>query len=156
MATRLYDPYEHADQMGVRIFRHTLRDCYGAWAPGKRAILLDRNVPAEFEIPVLAHECDHAEHNDPPGHHARYEARADLHAAQRLIDVAKFDDLMSVHTDYDLVCLELGVTREQLVQFVKFRKQQIEQKLQLHRFGQAVYRRPKMGAGQYEAKYEVA
>lgn len=156
MATPLYDPYAHADQMGVRIYRHTLHDCYGAWIPGKRAILLDRNIPAEFEVPVLAHECDHAEHNDPPGHHVRYEARANLHAAQRLIVVARFDDLMSVHTDYDLVCLELGVTREQLIEFAKFRRDQIAKKLRLHRLGQAVYMGPKMGAGQYIAKFEVA
>lgn len=156
MAQTLYDPREHADEMKVPIIRHTLRGLHAAWIPGKRVILLNRNIPSELETPVLAHECDHAEHDDPPGHHRRYESRADLHAAQRLIDAREFGILTSVYTDYDRICIELGVTREQFLAFREYRSQQVAHVRRVERIGDAVYVDPKMGAGQWAMKYEVA
>lgn len=156
MAKPLYDPREHADQMKVPIIRHTLHGLHGAWVPGKRVILLNRSIPPELEIPVLAHECDHAEHDDPAGHHPKYEARANLHAAQRLIDVEEFDVLTTMYADYDRICLEIGITREQFLAFRSHRERHIAKALRLERIGEAVYKDAKMGAGQWTMKFEVA
>lgn len=73
--TTLYDAWEHADSMKIPVVRRKLTMNYGGWFPAQRLIILDIDLPQEFEMPILAHECDHAEHNDPPGHHHRFEAR---------------------------------------------------------------------------------
>lgn len=156
MASPLYDPREHAEEMKVPIIRHTLDGIYGAWIPGKRVILLSRTIPAELEVPVLAHECDHAEHDDPAGHHPKYETRANLHAALRLIDEDEFEVLTTMYADYDRICLELGITREQFLAYRDYRSRIIEESTRIERIGEAVYVEPKMGAGQWAMKFEVA
>ena len=117
-----YDPRQHADEMNVQIIYHSLRDNYGVWVPERRIIIIDRNCPAHMQTPVLAHECDHAQHNDPAGHHARKEARANLNSARRLISPSEFDALTVMYPDYDRICLELGVTREQFTAYATWRK----------------------------------
>lgn len=156
MVTTLYDAWEHADSMEIPVVRRKLTMNYGGWFPAQRLIILDIDLPQEFEMPILAHECDHAEHNDPPGHHHRFEARANLHSAQRLIDPREFDAQTAMTQDYDRICLELGVTREQFVAYNEYRKRQREEALRFERLGDVVYLDPKMGEGQWAMRIGVA
>lgn len=117
MTPQVYDPHAHAEKMGVRIIYHPLRASKGIWVPDKRIILCRPNLRPFVERAVLAHECVHAEHNDPAGHHPRNEARANLIAAQRLIDPREWSELTRVYSDYDHICLELGITREQFMAY---------------------------------------
>lgn len=103
--------------MNVRIVYHPLRANKGLWVPDRRMILCRPNMRPFIERAVLAHECAHAEHNDPSGHHARNEARANLVAAQRLIDPREWSELTRVYSDYDRICVELGITREQFIAY---------------------------------------
>lgn len=122
-----YDPRQHADEMEVKIVYHSLSDNWGVWVPERRMIIVDRGCPAHLVTPVLAHECDHAEHRDPAGHHPRNEARANLNSARRLASIAEFDALTSAYTDYDRICIELGLTREQFTAMAQWRTAQLEQ-----------------------------
>ena len=70
-----------------------------------------------MERAVLAHECAHAENNDPAGHHPRNESRANLAAAQRLINPREWNALTRVYGDYDRICVDLGITREQFIAY---------------------------------------
>lgn len=83
-------------------------------------ILLDPNVNPALKIAVLTHECFHVVNNDPGGHNPRNEARANLMSALTLIDPSKWADLTSVHSDYDHICLELGITRAQFMAYYQF------------------------------------
>lgn len=156
MTQQLYDPRAHADEMRVRIIYHSLKDMYGAWNPVRRTILLDRQIPPGFETAILAHECVHAEHNDPGGHHPRHERRAHLNSARRLINVDEWDKQTAMHGDYDRICGEFGITRQQFLAFRDFRKRQLASDARMERIGDAVYVNPKMGSGQWAMKLEVA
>lgn len=117
MKPQLYDPHAHAERMNVRIVYHPLRSAKGLWVPDKRLILIRPGMRTYIERAVLAHECVHAEHNDPAGHCPRNEARANLIAAKRLIDPREWHALTRAYPDYDRICLELGVTREQFIAY---------------------------------------
>lgn len=119
MTAQTYDPHEHARRLGVQIVHHTLRSTKGLWVPSRRMVLIGRGLRPFMERAVLAHELDHAEHDDPPGHHPRNEARANLHAAQRLIDPREWYALTRIYPDYDKICIELGITREQFVAYAE-------------------------------------
>lgn len=149
-----YDPVEHLDRMEVRLVRHTLNDLSAAWIPSRRMVILDRNVAAEHERPVLAHECSHVEHNDPGGHYPRAEHRANLISGLRLVDPSEWQALTTAHADYDRICLELGIVRGQFLALHKHFSNNRTHRLE--RYGQAVYADPKMGAGQWSMKFEVA
>ncbi|MCW2286934.1 hypothetical protein EDF60_1579 [Leucobacter luti] len=69
---------------------------------------------------VLTHEYLHVVNNDPGGHNPRNEARANLMAALTLIDPNRWSDLTSIHSDYDHICLELGITRAQFMAYYQF------------------------------------
>lgn len=108
-----YDPWEHADQLGIPIYRHPLRTAPGMWLPDQRAIIIRPRLRGFEERSVLAHEIVHAEWNDPAGHNGKAERRAHRIAAERLIDRRELNALGQLygHID-DRLCHELGVTRE--------------------------------------------
>jgi len=109
---QLYDPDAHAERMGVKYVYHPLRASKGLWLPEHGIILIRPGLRPFVERAVKAHENDHAEHDDPPGHHPRNEARANLNAAMKLIDPREWAELIRIYPDYDKICIELGITRE--------------------------------------------
>ncbi|MCD7100476.1 ImmA/IrrE family metallo-endopeptidase [Pseudoclavibacter sp. 13-3] len=108
-----YDPWEHAEQLGIPVYRYPLKTAPGMWVPDQRAILMRPDLRMFEEICVLAHELVHAEYNDPAGHDGKAERRAHRIAAHRLIDQRELRALGRLygHVD-DRLCHELGVTRE--------------------------------------------
>lgn len=108
-----YDPWEHADQLGIPIYRHPLRTAPGMWMPEHHAILLRPRLRAFEERCVLTHEIVHAEWGDTTGHTGKPEHRAHRITAERLVDPLELRALVRLygHVD-DRLCHELGVTRE--------------------------------------------
>ncbi|MFD5599870.1 hypothetical protein ACFWHR_07410 [Leucobacter sp. NPDC058333] len=149
-----YDPIQHLEQMKVRLVRHTLNNLSAVWVPSRKLVILDRNVASEYERPVLAHECAHAESNDPGGHDTRTEHRANLASGLRLADPEEWSTLTAAHADFDRICLELGITRGQFLALYKHFSTKRTHRLE--RYGQTIYQDPKMGAGQWARKFEVA
>lgn len=112
-----FDPLERLADLNVRVVRRPLNDHDGLWFPNHKAVVADEKLsPARLRA-VLTHEYVHAVYNDPEGHHPRNEARADLYSAMILIDPRQWESLTPIYTDYDHICLELGITREQFVAY---------------------------------------
>ncbi|KAM9867055.1 hypothetical protein ACIFOC_00377 [Leucobacter aridicollis] len=151
-----YDPVEHLDALKVRLVKHTLHHEYAIWAPERRLVAIDRNTPAHLVRPVLSHEADHAEKNDVGGHHSKNETRANLNSALRLINPSEWDLLAATLTDYDRICLELGITRAQFRAYHEHRRSIDAARVRLDRIGDALYLNPKMGVGQWAMRFEVA
>lgn len=120
LTPQVYDPSTHADQLGVSIAYHPLRASKGLWVPEHKLILIRPRMRPFIERAVLAHEVAHAVHDDPPGHSPLNEARANLYAAQRLIDPREWAELTRIYPDYDKICIELGITREMFRAYADF------------------------------------
>lgn len=111
-----YDPYSHAQDLGLVVIYAPLCDRWGEYHHGKRTVVLHRGLTAAQERCTLAHEVAHAEYGDVvTGRQwwdARSEARADRVAAGRLVDPGDLKGLVAVYgEDFDRLALELGVTR---------------------------------------------
>lgn len=147
-----YDPVEHLDRMGVRIVRHSLNNSNAIWVPERKFVILDRKLRSDLVRPTLGHECVHVEFNDAGGHHPKNESRANLHSGLRLTSPSLWESLTAIHSDYDYICLELGITRRQFLAVYDYRKQQAALSSKLERLGATTYLEPRMGAGQFLAK----
>lgn len=113
-----YNPWDHAETLGVSVGWHPLKHSNGIWLPSHNRIILNNHLPQWAINAVLAHEVVHAEHHDPPGEVAKHERRANRIAAHRLIDPERLRELAATTSDYDRLCFELGVTRPMLVEYV--------------------------------------
>ncbi|WP_461638642.1 ImmA/IrrE family metallo-endopeptidase [Leucobacter sp. BZR 635] len=112
-----FDPLERLAELNVRVVRRPLKDHDALWFPNHRVVVMDGNLsPARLRA-VLTHEYIHVAYNDPEGHHPRNEARANLISATILIDPDQWAALTPIYADYDHICLELGITREQFVAY---------------------------------------
>ncbi|MGW9020702.1 hypothetical protein ACWGOE_04360 [Leucobacter chromiiresistens] len=151
-----YDPVAELAKMGIRIVRHSLKHANAIWVRERRLVIVDRGLRPDLVRPTLAHEHQHAVNGDPGGHNHRDESRAVLESAKILIDPAEWDVLTYAHDDYDRVCMELGVMRDQFLAYYRFRQMRAASETRLERIGTAVYENPKMGVGNWTRKYEVA
>lgn len=83
----------------------------GGWFPTQRLIVLRPDLGPRNRVHTLAHELGHAAHGDPAGHHLRYETRADLFAANLLIDPREYAELEIIYDgQIGAIAAELGVT----------------------------------------------
>ena len=114
----MYDPHVHAESLGLNVIYHPLKTSYGLWVPEKKMILIRPNLSGLIERSVLAHEIVHSEFDDR-GNNPKQEARANRLAAQRLIDPKVLQQLLRIYPVNDIVCHELGVTRELLQAYLK-------------------------------------
>ncbi|UOR02006.1 hypothetical protein MUN77_01350 [Leucobacter allii] len=151
-----YDPVEHLDRMGVRLIKRTMFHTNAIWIPEQRTVAMNRGLRADLVHATLSHECSHAENDDCGGHHPRNEGRADLHSALRNINPLEWERLVGINDDYDALCLELRITRRQFRAYHRHRLQKVAARMRVEQYGNAIYLDPKMGVGQYAAKYEVA
>lgn len=154
-----FDPLEQFDLMKIPVITHALQGANAIWVPERYEngmILLNRGIEPWLVRPTLTHEHSHAIHADCGGHHPSNEARANLHSALRIINPATWDELTAVHADYDYICIELGITRRQFRAYAEHRRREAARKVRLEQIGDVVYIGPKMGAGQWEARIEVA
>jgi Zn-dependent peptidase ImmA (M78 family) len=104
-----YDPYEHAERLGVQLVPGRLRASNALWVPEKRMIILQPRMKVIQERSVLAHELGHVElghRDDRPKH----EVLADRFAAENLVDPDRLLELIDWAPNTAHLSLELGVT----------------------------------------------
>lgn len=114
---RKYDPWEHADHLGIEVVTRPLRTAHGLWLPDHSTILVHSKLRPAHQRNVLAHEVGHAAHahrDDRPKH----EKQADKFAAYHLIDPDELADLYSWCPDEQRIVTELGVTTRLFRAFV--------------------------------------
>lgn len=106
---RAYDPWVHADQLGIQVVVRRLRTAHGRWFPDYNTIALSSRLRAGDQRLVLSHEVGHAallHQDDRPKH----EKQADQFAARNLIDPEELADLYEWCPDEQRIVAELGVT----------------------------------------------
>lgn len=106
---------ERADRLGVRVEDdHTGRlhaGDLGGWFPDEKLIVLCPTLGPINRVHTLGHELGHATYGDPAGHHPRHEHRADLFAAQLLIDPRQYAELETIYEGHTgAIAAEMGVT----------------------------------------------
>ncbi|MEH0147430.1 ImmA/IrrE family metallo-endopeptidase [Corynebacterium sp. Q4381] len=104
-----------AEDLDVRveddIGQHLQRGHLGGWFPDERLILIRTGLGPRNRIHTLAHELGHAASDDPAGHQSRYEMRADLYAANLLINPQEYAELEMIYDGHPgAIAAELGVT----------------------------------------------
>lgn len=90
--TEHYHPWRHAEELGVHVVIEDMDDeMCGWWDADSRTIHLARGITQRQRRATLAHEVEHASHDDRPlldaVLHARRERATDAAAARRLITV---------------------------------------------------------------------
>lgn len=104
-----YDPWAHAEQLGIEVVERPLRTAHGLWVPDKRTILIHSRLRASHRRSALAHELGHAHHHhrdDRPKH----EKQADKFAAYHLVDPGELAGLYETCDDERAIVQELGIT----------------------------------------------
>lgn len=113
-----YDPFEHAERLGIQIVYRRLTTANGLWVPDLHAIFLQPRMRAVHERSVLAHELGHAclghRHSTP-----KLERQADHFAARHLIDPQHLDYVRRTSSDPNVWANEVGVTLNLLEVFLK-------------------------------------
>ena len=112
-----FDPVAKINALGVRIVKKPLQHNDAIWIPHRKLVILDPFMAPSRVKPVLTHEYAHIINGDQGGHDPRSEARANLVSSLILTDPIAWEDLTRIHSDYDHICIELGLTREQFIAY---------------------------------------
>lgn len=119
----IYDPWKHADQLGLRIIEGNPGiGNRGLWA-GNNIIILQKGLSTLKARCTLSHEIVHAQYDMPLIPHdlsPKAEARADRIAASRLITPSDYTILAQIYRDNPAqLAFELGVTPKILAAYIK-------------------------------------
>ena len=104
-----YDPYEHAEQLGIEVVHRPIRTANGMWIPDHNLIVIRSGMKARYDRSILAHELGHATYghrDDRPKH----EVQADRFAAEHMVDATALKELMTWVPDSSKLALELDVS----------------------------------------------
>lgn len=106
---RAYDPWEHADLLGIDVVVRRLRTAHGRWFPEYNQILISDRLRSRDQRLVLAHELGHGvfQHLDD---RPKYEKQADQFAARHLICPDELADLYEWCPDEQRIVAELEIT----------------------------------------------
>lgn len=108
-STTKYDPYEHAERLGIEVIHRPIRTANGRWFPDHNLIVIRSGMKAAWDRSTLAHELGHASYghcDDRPKH----EVQADRFAADNLIEFDELTELMKWTPDSARLANELMVT----------------------------------------------
>jgi Zn-dependent peptidase ImmA (M78 family) len=113
-----YDPYVHADNLGVRVIYRNLRTGNGLWVPQIRTIFLQTRMRMIHERSVLSHELGHVcmGHSEST---ARNEVQADRWAARHLIHPDEIAAAATMSSDPGVWCHELNVSADILERYLR-------------------------------------
>jgi len=113
-----YDPYEHAQRLGIHVAYRPLRTGSGLWVPEIRTIFLQTRLRVIHERSVLAHELGHAlmGHRDSS---PRHEVQADRWAARQLIHPDELRAAAAASPDPGVWCHELNVSADILDRYLR-------------------------------------
>ena len=110
---RAYDPFEHAEAIGLQVIHRPIRTAHELWLPDLYTIVLKKGLRSVHQRNALAHGIGHAalgHVDDRPKH----EHQADQYASLYLIDPAEFAAVTRWTNDPATIALELGVTQRLL------------------------------------------
>lgn len=150
--TELKQIYEMIDALGVRVeFCELPEDRDGEYDHDDRIIRIQHDLRTRRYRSTVAHECAHAVFADVRSKfgpvNAKQERRADEWAALRLIEIADYRREEERHDGHvEAMAVALHVTTDLVEAFRRI----------LLRVGQDVYVAPRMGAGQWVYRVEVA
>lgn len=116
-----YNPYEHAEELGLKVIHRALTVDTARWLPDSDTIVVRSGLPVIGDRSALAHEIGHAAYGHSSDS-AKHEKQADRFAAVNLIDFDKCLDAMRATPDEYKVALELGVTRRILRAFLNLHR----------------------------------
>ncbi|WP_259363208.1 ImmA/IrrE family metallo-endopeptidase [Microbacterium esteraromaticum] len=114
---RAYDPWAHADALGIEVVVRRLRTANGRWFPEYNQILISDRLRAGHQRLTLAHELGHG-HFGHPDDRPKFEQQADRFAASNLICPDELADLYEWCPDEQRIVAELGVTTQLFRAFV--------------------------------------
>jgi hypothetical protein len=148
--TQIHDALTALD-VRVEYARHFLDNRDGEYIHDRRLIRLRHGMTSRLHRSVLAHEAAHAVFGDVPSRfgpvNAKQERRADEWAALRLIRHEDYQRAEAIyHGHAGAMAHELGVVRSIVAAYQRV----------LLRIGDTVYVQPKMGAGMWADRVEVA
>jgi len=150
--TRLKRIYDMIDAMGVRIeYCELPEDMDGEYIHEEKLIKIQFDLSTRVYRSTLPHECCHAIWGDEPSRfgpvNAKQERRADEWAALQMIGLDEYRQQEARHDgNVEAIALALNVTADLVEAFRRL----------LLRVGDTVYVAPKMGAGEFLARVEVA
>lgn len=143
---------DFAEMIGVSLHYVDMpRDRDGEYDHDTLRIYLRRGMSARHHRSVLAHELGHAAWGDTPARfgpvHAKQERRAEEWAALRLINLDDYRHLEAIHNGHPgAIAIDLDVMRSTVLAFQAV----------LARLGDTVYVQPRMGAGMWAHREEIA
>jgi Zn-dependent peptidase ImmA (M78 family) len=114
--TGAYDPFEHAERLGIEVVSGRLRTTNALWVPEQRTVIMKRGLRRLEERSTLAHELGHVclgHEDDRP----RHEFLADRWAARHLIAPNQLSKAMQSSDDPGQWCVDLDVTPHMLETF---------------------------------------
>lgn len=117
-----YDPYQHAEELGLKVEHQRLRTANGLYIPEQRLVILSTGLKQRIERSVLAHEIAHHLHNDRAVDSLwtiRQERRANRTAANLLIGPDDLRDAQRASPDPGRWALDLHVTTPILLAYLE-------------------------------------
>lgn len=126
MGSRQYDPFEHAQQLGIVVrYRRSMQN-NGLWVPDLRTIFLRKGMTTTQERSVLTHELGHACLGHRDLHNPKQHRQANIWATHHLIDESDFHTVRKLSSDPNVWASELGVTLELLEVFCTIKLSQMQ------------------------------
>lgn len=138
----------YAASLGITVHAHHLEPgVLGEWYEDEREIYFEITQSPDEAVFTIAHELGHAHHGDRCEGVVEVEERADLYAAQLLIDPKHYASLEQEGLHQHDIAEELGVTVDVLNLWMQ---------ACLVRLRGVTYAKPRMGARQWSHRHEVA
>jgi len=112
-----YDPYKHAEELGITVIHRSIRSANGLWIPDHRLIVIRKGMRVVHDRCVLAHEMSHAvlgHRQDSPKH----ETQADNMAACNLLDYREVEAAMRWVSDLHALAAEMGVSARMMRRYL--------------------------------------
>lgn len=105
----MYDPYQHAADLGIQVLHRPLRTAHEMWLPDHNIIVVKSGLRRIHDRTALAHGVAHAALGHPDDR-PKHEVQADRYAAERLIDEDQALELCRWTQDPARIAAELGVS----------------------------------------------
>lgn len=108
-----YNPYDHADALGITVIHRPIRTANGMWLHDHNLIVLKTGMRVLHDRTTLAHELAHA----TLGHRGstpKNELAADRYAGELLVDPREVEQTISGVSDLPSLALELQVSERVL------------------------------------------
>lgn len=106
---REYDPYAHAELLGISVLLRPIRTANELWLPEHHTLVIKSGMRAVHQRNAAAHGIAHAVLGHPDDR-PKHETQADRYASENLIDLDECRELMKWTPDCHRLAAELGVT----------------------------------------------